>query len=57
MAKAKQGVRIRDFLGLATNQDTLDKPPGAMDRQKNVTCVVRGKGIVRKGLRAVKWDN
>lgn len=57
MAKAKQGVRIRDFLGLATNQDTLDKPPGAMDRQKNVTCVVRGKGTVRKGLRQVKWDN
>ena len=50
-------IRIRDFLGLATNQDTIDKPPTAMDKQKNVTCVIRGKGIVRRGMRLVKWDN
>ncbi len=52
-----QGVRIRDFIGLATNMDTLDKPPTAMNKQKNVTCAVRGRGTVRKGLRLVKWDN
>ena len=52
-----QGVRIRDFVGLATNMDTLDRPPTAMDKQKNVTCVVRGRGTVRRGLRLVKWDN
>lgn len=51
------GVRIRDFLGLATNQDSVDKPPGAMDKQKNLTCVVRGKAQGRRGLRVVKWDN
>ena len=51
------GVRIRDFLVLATNQDTVDKPAGAMDRQKNLTCIVRGKVQGRRGLRQVKWDN
>lgn len=51
------GVRIRDFLGLATNQDSVDKPPGAMDKLKNLTCIVRGKLQGRRGLRKVKWDN
>jgi hypothetical protein len=50
-------LRIRDFLGLVTNSDQLDRKPGALQRSKNIVYVKRGEAKVRAGTRQVQWSN
>lgn len=49
-------VRMRDFGGLDMQTDEHDLPPGAADRQLNVTCEDSGQLKSRRGLQPVQFE-
>lgn len=54
--KAKDGVVIRDFPGLATRPDSLDVPAGGAVFQENLQSHAEGELVTRPGVRQVTFE-
>lgn len=54
--KAKDGVVIRDFPGLATRPDSLDVPPGGAVLQENLLSHAEGELTTRAGVKQVTFE-
>lgn len=53
---APVAVKIREFVGLATNANPHRLPPGAMVEQVNIRAEKVSEMKVREGLREVTFD-
>jgi hypothetical protein len=49
-------IKVRDFVGMASNIDPTDIKPGASQLQVNVNGYQRGTLEVRLGLREITYD-
>jgi hypothetical protein len=54
--KAKDGVVLRDFPGLATQPDALDVNPGAAVIQTNLQSDADGQLRTRSGVKQVTFE-
>lgn len=54
--KAKDGVVIRDFPGLATRPDSIDLPPGGAVLQENLQSHAEGELTTRPGVRQATFE-
>lgn len=54
--KAKDGVIMKDFPGLATRPDSLDVPPGGAVLQENLQSHAEGELTTRAGVRQVTFE-
>jgi hypothetical protein len=52
----KNRVEMRDFVGLQSNLDRHDIPPGGSTAQVNAQCIRPGELRVRGGLRDVTFE-
>ena len=52
----EQSVDIRDFLGLMTDIDIIDQPPGYTEDQVNATCLDGAELTSRFGYRYVLFE-
>lgn len=55
--KPAASVEIRNFTGLATNEDPNDLNPGSAVKQVNVMVLRKGVLEVRGGSRLVTFEN
>ena len=56
MEPARPTVLIPDFVGIQTNVDPRDLPPGASEEQLNCAVIVLGRLDVRKGVKRVSFE-
>ncbi len=54
---ARTEVKIERFIGLATNLDPVDMPPGGAQVQVNVQGLRTGLLETRRGIRPITFDD